>query len=456
MKKFKKIFAVLLTLAMVLGMSVTSFAGTSGSIKVTGLKAENTEVSIYNIAKLDANGNAWEVPTWAKNITGAIDETTDPYTIDAKALADNLGTTKADATKPTATGEVEFTELEEGVYLVIAKTLTTGSTTTYSPMLAVTYQYDANTNLITGKRADVVAKSENIQVDKKAVEGDKYAAVGTDADFEIGTTFPSFHDDQGANRTGTYKIVDTPKNLSIKTDTVKVSVGGKELTKDTDYTVSNNAGVMTIEFTSTYIGKTNEHAGKAVVVEYTATVTAENGGISNTANAVVDGKTVGTDEEKVYTGRITMTKTNKEGKPLSGAQFKVYTIRDEVTYYAIIANGVVTGWTTAEKDAIAITTESDGTVTVSGLDADETYSFKEVVAPNGYSINEKDANATWEELPAGTSEGDRTGFASMIDIKLSGLPSTGGIGTTIFTIGGCLIMVIAAALFFTSRRKAAK
>lgn len=40
--------------------------------------------------------------------------------------------------------------------------------------------------------------------------------------------------------------------------------------------------------------------------------------------------------------------------------------------------------------------------------------------------------------------------------KLASLPSTGGIGTTIFTIGGCAIMIIAAALFFATRRKAEK
>ncbi len=40
--------------------------------------------------------------------------------------------------------------------------------------------------------------------------------------------------------------------------------------------------------------------------------------------------------------------------------------------------------------------------------------------------------------------------------KLTNLPSTGGIGTTIFTIGGCLIMVVASGLFFASRRKSAK
>ncbi|MCI9338382.1 MAG: LPXTG cell wall anchor domain-containing protein [Lachnospiraceae bacterium] len=40
--------------------------------------------------------------------------------------------------------------------------------------------------------------------------------------------------------------------------------------------------------------------------------------------------------------------------------------------------------------------------------------------------------------------------------KLASLPSTGGIGTTLFTVGGCAIMIIAAGLFFATRRKAEK
>ena len=41
----------------------------------------------------------------------------------------------------------------------------------------------------------------------------------------------------------------------------------------------------------------------------------------------------------------------------------------------------------------------------------------------------------------------------MTDTKLASLPSTGGIGTTIFTIGGCAIMIAAAALYFASKKK---
>lgn len=47
-------------------------------------------------------------------------------------------------------------------------------------------------------------------------------------------------------------------------------------------------------------------------------------------------------------------------------------------------------------------------------------------------------------------------MADITNTKLASLPSTGGIGTTIFTIGGCAIMIIAAALFFASRRRAVK
>ena len=42
------------------------------------------------------------------------------------------------------------------------------------------------------------------------------------------------------------------------------------------------------------------------------------------------------------------------------------------------------------------------------------------------------------------------------DTQLHELPHTGGIGTTIFTIAGCLIMVTAAGLFFASRKRTNK
>ena len=457
MKKFKKIFAVLLTLAMVLGMSMTSFAATNnGEINVTGLKKESTKVSIYNVVKLDSNDNAWEIANWAKNVTGAIDSTSDPYKINAAELEKALkaSSIKADKTETVTDGTANFDTLEAGVYLVIAETQEAGSMTTYNPMLAVTYTYDESNIMVSGT-ANVVAKSANIQVDKTADTDDTYVAVGMDASFTINTTFPSFHDINGANTSGKYKITDTPTGLSIKADTIKVSVGGVELEEGYTASVNTTTGIMTIEFNEDYIGTDNAHAGAEVKITYDATVT-EATGIKNTANAYVNETSVGDDEEKVYTGTIEMTKTNEDGSAgLSGAEFIVYTERNSVKQYAVITDGVVTGWTEREAEASHITTGDDGKVSVSGLDADEIYKFKEVVAPDGYSINTTDSTAEWKAV-TGTEPTDREGTASMTDTKLSSLPSTGGIGTTIFTIGGCAIMIIAAALFFASRRKAAK
>ena len=92
-----------------------------------------------------------------------------------------------------------------------------------------------------------------------------------------------------------------------------------------------------------------------------------------------------------------------------------------------------------------------GTVKVEGLN-EGTYHFTETKAPAGYSINAEGVDATIEE----STEHNVSVATSINDTKLSALPSTGGIGTTIFTIGGCAIMIVAAGLFFATRRKTQK
>ena len=98
-----------------------------------------------------------------------------------------------------------------------------------------------------------------------------------------------------------------------------------------------------------------------------------------------------------------------------------------------------------------VTTGEDGTAVVKGLDVG-TYYFKEVKAPDGYSVNSQDVECSVTKTE---KEGKVSvyGETKMTDTKLAELPGTGGIGTTIFTIGGCVIMIAAAGLYFASRRK---
>lgn len=188
------------------------------------------------------------------------------------------------------------------------------------------------------------------------------------------------------------------------------------------------------------------------------------------------------------TGEIKGTDGTITTSPLGGAVFTLYKNEDCTEQYSNTAfNGVVTSSTTTGKV---------GELVIKGLAAGEYY-LKETTPPAGYSLNDnvykiiltatydsvdedkltgwtidisyKKAGATGDYTSAGTATtvdaGSRFTFSGLqggkeqVEIpntQLASLPSTGGIGTTIFTIGGCALMIIAAALYFATRRKTAK
>lgn len=154
-------------------------------------------------------------------------------------------------------------------------------------------------------------------------------------------------------------------------------------------------------------------------------------------------------------------------------------------------------FTLTRADGKSYTTVSDdnGYLSFTGLDAG-TYTLQETKAPEGYSLNDAkipvEITATYNEdgtlnnyvIKVNNQEtstytatydtttkkvtnikvepGHENDWSDVSDTheikntKLAALPSTGGIGTTIFTIGGCAIMIVAAGLFFATRRKADK
>lgn len=91
-------------------------------------------------------------------------------------------------------------------------------------------------------------------------------------------------------------------------------------------------------------------------------------------------------------------------------------------------------------------------MTVEGLDKGN-YHFTETKAPQGYSINEAGKNITLGSEGVVSEKFTAAGDLQLKDSKLSSLPSTGGMGTYLFTIIGVVVMAGAAGAFFISRRK---
>ena len=116
---------------------------------------------------------------------------------------------------------------------------------------------------------------------------------------------------------------------------------------------------------------------------------------------------------------------------------------------------------TSHKSA-ALTVQEDGTLFFDGLGAG-TYTIKETAAPEGYTkANDITVVITFNDSPAsGAShwtatgaEKDAEGYFVVTIENVAGnvLPSTGGIGTTIFYIGGSILVLAAAILLITKRR----
>lgn len=480
MKKMKKILAVILSLAMVLGMSITAFAAKTGAtLEVKGLATYAAQnVKIYEIYRLDANDNGWEAAAWTDG-TGVTPETLNQADMIKKLKnaaqdpAKNATFTEKNSTEISTgkfTSNVTFDNLQAGAYLVIVTDPT--NKTEYSTMVAKTYKYE-NNNLIAPLNASVVAKADKYHTGKEADKTN--AEVGDLVTYTVRTTVP-YQEVKPNNEklVNEFTVSDklTGATFYLKGEAVKGTAAVNKITVN-GATVEGFAkldeslhGQNSFDLNLMGLVKDdNTYAGQEVVITYTALVDKANT-VENKAKSTQDPNGTTT---KTYSGNATITKLElNTTNVLKGAEFVVYRMNGDVKEYAVIdENGWITGqWIaeTTENEVPAglgttLTTADDGTVTVKGLKAGDYY-FKEVVAPDGYSINDNDIAFTMEEKQ---TNGVVTSVAAanpelikMYDSKLSELPSTGGMGTTLFTIAGCAIMVAAAGFFFASRKRVNK
>ena len=453
--KAKKLLAVLMTAAVLSGTTAATAVSTyaevnqenlTSTITVQGLgEGVDTELWLYQAVSIDKERNNWVVADWAKTYINEQDYTiVDPQGL-TKAAEEQVAASTA---KSNGLTSVNFDNMPIGVYVIRAA----AANTTYNPMVANTY--DNTQNYIAVKDVAVTAKSATVDLTKKEIEGDNFVGKGETVTFEIETTFPYF-DDKAADKS--FEIHDTPEGMKI-TSVKSVTIGGAPV-EGKNFTESE--GTYTINLTD-QITDNNGNAGKKVVVQYEAIVTSEDG-YSNTANS--SGSTADSTVQG-HTGDIILTKYAtdndndklEDNDKLAGAKFEVYpvtvgedgreTVGENPLEFVMKEDGIYTPALEEDKNKVTeIETVEGGTVTIEGL-GNGKYHFKETVAPDGYTVNEE--GVTVEVVK---DEKDTVAYGNVIDTKLSSLPSTGGIGTTIFTIGGCVIMVAAAGLYFSTRKK---
>ena len=479
MKRVKRVLALLAALALVLAMAVPAFAeGNTGSITVQG--AVNGEIysiyKIFDVTGYDMTTNPHKITYkvtdgWAsffekgnpganyvtldsKNqISGTtLDSSTAPEFAAAaiKWAKDSTHNIKATESKTANEGGVTFTGVTNGYYLV-------------DTSLGALCSLDN----VTGNTATISEKNKVPSVEKKVKSGDIYessnsAKIGDTVEYKTTITINGsvekvvLHDKMGAG-------------LTFDETSVKVKVGGADVAED-NYTLkksgteSSDPCTFEIEFKDSYIAGLK--TGTQIEVTYSATLN-KSAVIGTTGNKNDTWLKYGnsgsvTSETTTYSYSFDLVKTDSDGTLLAGAKFKLYADQDCTNEIKLVADGT-NGYrvaTTGEKEVQYIETKANSALTIKGLKGTTTYYLKEIEAPKGYNELENafaftiasanissNLNETSNKWVKETSTG-----IHIINNAGTTLPSTGGMGTTVFYVVGGGLMAVAVVLLVTKKR----
>lgn len=255
--------------------------------------------------------------------------------------------------------------------------------------------------------------------------------------------------------TYTYTVKDTMSSGLTFNKDVKVTIDGTEVNVTPDYETTSNGFSVDIN-----VKDYQEQVGKDIVVTYTATVNANavvgSQGNANKAELIYSNdpndstsKTTNPPVEvKVYTAKLVVNKVDGEdtNTKLAGAKFVLK--NKDGDFYKYDNNSNTVSWVKDQDDATEVTTDNEGDASFNGLE-NGTYKLVETEAPAGY-------NKLTEEVTVSINYANDTSNAGLTtEVKnFSGttLPSTGGMGTTIFYIVGGILVVGAGVLLITKKR----
>lgn len=257
---------------------------------------------------------------------------------------------------------------------------------------------------------------------------------------------------------GTYTLVfhdEMAEELALNEDSIQVMLGDEEIADEyvtIDYDPTDDCTFeVSVDLAAMYnadVIDEDDFGVTPITVNYTATLNADEvaGAYTNTAWVVYPDGSSEPDTVTVYTYGIDIFKYD-QGKGLDdadagldGAGFALYGAED----VTVAEDGTVT----VNEDATAlrtVTSANGGHATIGGLD-EGTYYLVETKAPDGYVKSDTPLEIVIPE--------DADGTTYMVDVNFANtlIPHTGGMGTTMFTLGGAAILAAAGVLFIYSRK----
>jgi len=431
------------------------------------------------------------VPTTTANTYNVlpIDSTNGVTDAQAQALAAFLATKLTGKTASASAAATAGTKGEEDDYALGTLTLDV------SDAGAGYYFVDTTTgslcSLNTTEPNAVIREKNSIPSETKEVSDAANGTFGEDATIKVGDT--AYFKIEVTDSKGTDKKVvvhDTMDNaltldlasFAVKVDDADVAVanytikvnsattvpkkGTNSATNFSQATISDGC-TFEIEFTDSFIQGLEEN--KKIVITYEAelnqnAVTADPFPVNKTHIEYSEQNTVEKDVTvKTYEGDL--VKTDSDHKVLDGATFKMYDAATGGTEYQLVMVGTATAPATTTGVYMIKSSEVTGTavekliplngkLTIKGLE-NGSYYFEEVDVPTGYNGLTERAVLTIENANNSATINSGTyasGGVEVVNQSGAELPSTGGIGTTIFYVIGAILVLGAGILLVTRRR----
>lgn len=479
MKRVKRVLALLAAFALVLAMAVPAWAeGNTGSITVQGA----VDGEIYSIYKIfDVTG--YDTMTTPHKITYKVTDGWASFfakgnpgatyvTLDSKK---QISATTLDSTNAPAFAAAAITWAKDSAHNIKVTDSKTANKdgVTFTNVADGYYLVDTSLGAlcsldnVTGNAAKISEKNKVPSVEKKVKSGDIYessnsAKIGDTVKYKTTITING-----NVEKVVLHDKMET--GLTFDDTSVRVKVGGADVAAG-NYTLkkpgteSSDPCTFEIEFMDSYIA--GLETGKQIEVTYSATLN-ESAVIGTPGNKNDTWLKYGnsgsvTSETTTYSYSFDLVKTDSDGTLLAGAKFKLYADQNCANEIKLVADGdnAYRVAKTGEKAVESIETNATSALTIKGLKGTTTYYLKEIEAPKGYNelenafeftIASANISSNLSETSNKWVEGKSTGI-HIINKAGTTLPSTGGMGTTVFYVVGGGLMAVAVVLLVTKKR----